>query len=739
MNWAVLSYAFVAGMVATVNPCGFAMLPAYLTWFARGDAPRGSSAVVRVPRAVTAGLTTTAGFVAVFAAAGALVHAGASAFMEVVPELGAAVGLALVVIGALTAAGHHIGVRLPGSTRPLGGRGRGAQAMAGFGVSYALASLGCTLPIFLVAVADTFTREGAVQGFGSFVAYGLGMGAVLTALAVIVAVAPWVSLRRLRAFGGRMERPVGVLLVLVGAYLVYYWVSDLAGAQTGTGLIGLVERADSAIASWVTSSGPRLGVVFLFLVVAAVAAARAVRSLQHRPAVSPSVDDAAATTHPTISTPVRHTASTAPAASREISWVSDAPTDTSVRHNPEPPEPRGGYRHSLVAGVAAAAAVAAFLGVWLAVKSGPSSNPVVQVASQDTAFQVSPAVGNLTNLDPLPQRSWIVAPNFTLLDQHGRAVSLSSFRGKTVVLTFMDNHCTDVCPLYAKDVEAAIEDLGPLAKRVAFVSVNANPFYPQVKWDVAFDAKYGLNAFPEWTYLTGPPTELRRVWHAYGAYVSLDYHNRTVQHSTYFDLIAPNGRERAVGSFGWSSVDTARWGNALATLSAGLVGVHRNFSSHIVAAQRPQGQAGGTAPDFSLPSLRHPLTTTVALAEFAGHPLVINFFATWCSDCQAETPTLERLAKRYSKKVNFVGIDTDASPSDGGHQFLQRYGVSYPVAVDSAGVVASDYGVKDLPMTFVVSPKGTILHADLGPVTVASLGGQLARIVGHSSDHSPLG
>lgn len=730
MNWAVFSYAFVAGMVATVNPCGFAMLPAYLTWFTRADAPRGPSPVVRVPRAVAAGLATTGGFVVVFAAAGALVHAGAWAFMDVVPELGAAVGVALVVIGGLTAAGRHVGVRLPGSARPLGGRGRGPRAMVGFGISYALASLGCTLPIFLAAVAGTFTREGAAQGLGAFVAYGLGMGAVLTALALVVALAPGVGLRRLRALGGRMERPAGVLLVLVGAYLVYYWIADLAGAQAGIGLIPLVDRIDSTVAAWITSAGPRLGIGLLLLVIAAVVAARVVRSVEHRRSVDHSVDNADLTTRPAISTPTRHTASTAQVGSPPIPGTSTVTAEVSTGRNPEPPEPRRGYRHPLIVGLAAALVLAAYLGAVLASKGGSGPNPPVQVASDPTGFRVSPAVEKLTGLDPLPRGSWTGAPSFRLVDQHGRAVSLSSFRGKAVVLSFNDNHCTDVCPLYAKDVEAAVEDLGRLARRVAFVSVNTNPFYAQVKWDAAFDREYGLNNTPEWTYLTGSPAELRRVWHAYGIYVGLDYKHQTVNHYTDFYLIDPKGRERAIGGYGWSSVDTARWGNALAALSAELLGIHRNFSAHIVAAQRPQGRAGGAAPDFSLPSVGDPDTTRVALAQFAGRPLVINFFATWCSDCQAEASILEQLARRYDRKVNFVGIDTDGSPSDG-RQFLHSFGISYPVGNDPTGVVAADYAVKDLPTTFVVSSTGTILHADLGPVTAASLGGQLAEILDH--------
>src|SRR6267378_4107631 len=118
---APLALAFTTGMVATVNPCGFAMLPAYLSFFLGIEDERAS-----ISRAMVVSLTVTAGFAATFALVG------------------------LIVFGIALLAGFDVMVRLPRLER--GGRNRDLGSMALFGVSYAVASIGCELPLFLAAM-----------------------------------------------------------------------------------------------------------------------------------------------------------------------------------------------------------------------------------------------------------------------------------------------------------------------------------------------------------------------------------------------------------------------------------------------------------------------------------------------------------------------------------------------------------------------------------------------------------
>ena len=696
MHWAVFSYAFVVGMAATVNPCGAAMLPAYLTWFTRSAAGQASSPALRVPRAVAAGLGATAGFVAVFAAVGALVSAGMSAFMIATPYVGITVGAALAVIGVLTAAGRHVSLRLPWSGRSLGGRGRGPRAMVGFGVSYALVSLGCALPVFLAGVAGAFTRGGVGEGLGAFVAYGLGMGAVLTALAVVIAVAPRAKLRSLRAAGGRLQRPAGVLVGLVGAYIVYYWVAGgLLDSKAGSGPINTVDALAARVASAFAAAGPALGLGLVGVVAAAVVLARLAALAGRR---------------------------------RSGGGIRDVAPDTAAAPGP----PRRARRHPgfrratpfLAVGLVAAAVEALVLGGAVGWGASSSATSGTTIASGAT---LSPAIEQTLGLDWLSGSSVSTPPPFTLTGQHGQEESLSSFRGKAVVLTFNDNHCTTLCPLYAQDVRAAVADLGPLAPRTAFVAVNVNPFYPTVASDVAFDREQGLSKVPEWHYLTGPLPLLELVWRAYGEQPIIGPDD-SVEHASTLEFIAPSGKVRALASYGPGSADATRWGYALAAVAERLLGVHTQLAAHVASSAPPAPSVN--APGFTLPVLGVSGGRQVSLQRLRGHVVALNFFASWCSACQAEAAGLTTADQHLPGTARLIGIDVSDSRSSV-HAFIDRYHLAYPVGFDAHGDVAAAYGVSGLPTTVFVSPSGQIVARHVGDISPTGLMDELHRLLAH--------
>ena len=107
------------------------------------------------------------------------------------------------------------------------------------------------------------------------------------------------------------------------------------------------------------------------------------------------------------------------------------------------------------------------------------------------------------------------APDFHLIDQHGGSIALSDFRGKVVVLAFLDSQCKDVCPLTAAQLRQAYKTLGDQARSVIFLGVNVNLQAAQVS-DVAVTTdQWKLNEIPSWHFLTGEPEELGPVWKAY--------------------------------------------------------------------------------------------------------------------------------------------------------------------------------------------------------------------------------
>ena len=108
------------------------------------------------------------------------------------------------------------------------------------------------------------------------------------------------------------------------------------------------------------------------------------------------------------------------------------------------------------------------------------------------------------------------APNFHLVDQRGRPVSLSDLRGYTVVLTFLDPVCTTDCPLIAQELRITNDMLGAASSKVRFVAVAANPSYNSVDSLAAFDRQEGLDGQANWLFLTGPVPTLRAVWNDYG-------------------------------------------------------------------------------------------------------------------------------------------------------------------------------------------------------------------------------
>ncbi len=224
-----LGYAFGAGMVAAVNPCGFALLPTYLGLYlgdagATGD--RGAAGRLRRTAAVSAAVT--ASFVALFGVAGLALAAASAALAGALPWVGLAVGAALVLAGGLLLGGAEFsagpGERLAGR---LGGRARagGLGGYLAYGLAYGLASLSCTLPIFLTVVGGALTAEGLAAAAGQLVLYALGMGAVIAVLTLATALFKHAVLRGVRRALPYVEPVSAVLLLLAGAYIIYYWLT----------------------------------------------------------------------------------------------------------------------------------------------------------------------------------------------------------------------------------------------------------------------------------------------------------------------------------------------------------------------------------------------------------------------------------------------------------------------------------------------------------------------------------
>ena len=270
---APLALAFTAGMLATVNPCGFAMLPAYLSYFLGIDDKSGGTAQASILRALQVGFAVSAGFMLLFAVVGAIFEWSTVPILEYTPWVSIAIGVVLVVLGIAMLRGFELSIRLPRLQK--GGRDRTARSMFLFGLSYATVSLGCTLPIFLTTVAGTVNRENALSGTATFIAYGIGMTLVLLTLTVSLALARRSLVGFLRQSQRYVNRIAGGLLTLAGAYVAYYgWyeLRVLDGDSVPTGPVDLVTGWSEDIARFVNDMGGRTVGLLLALVLAGVLA-----------------------------------------------------------------------------------------------------------------------------------------------------------------------------------------------------------------------------------------------------------------------------------------------------------------------------------------------------------------------------------------------------------------------------------------------------------------------------------
>lgn len=174
----------------------------------------------------------------------------------------------------------------------------------------------------------------------------------------------------------------------------------------------------------------------------------------------------------------------------------------------------------------------------------PTTSTTLPITPEPTTGPLA-ASGALLALQRLQP---VAAPAFRLVDQHGRLVSLRAMRGKVVVLTFFDASCDDSCPVIAAELRRADADLGPLRTRVVFLTVNTDPLELADSPAPAAVTTTGLDALPNWYFLTGPVSTLDPLWSALGVSISVYVDERAVVHNDIVYFIDPRGRLVVRGS-----------------------------------------------------------------------------------------------------------------------------------------------------------------------------------------------
>lgn len=224
-------YAFGAGMVSAVNPCGFAMLPVYLTLYlgAEDDDFRKRSLWYRLLKSFWIALVVTAGFGLLFGLVGILVSAGGSFLMGLMPWLAVIVGGGLALLGVWILLGNTLAFHSIAQVAGKIGDPRQMSVLGFFlfGLAFGATSLSCTLPIFLMVVGSSVTAGDFSGGLLQFVSYILGMGAIMQILTLGIAVVKeGVVVGALRKIMPYVQKISAIFLIVAGTYIVYYWLSS---------------------------------------------------------------------------------------------------------------------------------------------------------------------------------------------------------------------------------------------------------------------------------------------------------------------------------------------------------------------------------------------------------------------------------------------------------------------------------------------------------------------------------
>lgn len=262
-----MGLSFLRGLVAAVNPCAFVLLPTYLLYFlgVEGHLPGSHRASVR--RALLVSSAVSAGFMAVFVSVGMVSEYVTDWVRDQAAYATPVIGVAFVVLGVAMFFGYN----LPFATPKLatGRPDHTVSAMFVYGVAYAVASIGCTLPLFMTTLFGNVRGDGWASGVLNVAAYGVGMALVVTALTIALAVANTSLLGALRRGSRHIDRIAASLVVASGLYLVYYfWVVELRDGDSS--VIDRVDRFQQRVVTQLNDHWPVVAVALTAVVLAAI-------------------------------------------------------------------------------------------------------------------------------------------------------------------------------------------------------------------------------------------------------------------------------------------------------------------------------------------------------------------------------------------------------------------------------------------------------------------------------------
>lgn len=252
--------AFVAGVFATFNPCGFAMLPAYLS-LAILDSQKLTTRRTQVAKALKFSGLMGVGIVGVFAIFSLLIFPISTSIQKYLPYVTSLFGILIFIFGiALLFKGPILLKKIwSPNVSPTGSW----VTYILYGVTFALGSISCTIGPFL-AVTSTTLGDSLGKSLLTYIFYGLGFVATISILAIFTALSKDLLIKKIRGAGGALEKFMGALMALIGLYLLYFGVNELAfqyGFGVNQGIADFAFAIQGEIIEFVTSILTTIGLL----------------------------------------------------------------------------------------------------------------------------------------------------------------------------------------------------------------------------------------------------------------------------------------------------------------------------------------------------------------------------------------------------------------------------------------------------------------------------------------------
>lgn len=248
----IITFAFSAGAISFLNPCGFAMLPAYVSYFIESIIKQNSSSKLassttvssnnlrlilarKIGAGILIGIIVTLAFVTIFGVTGLAISAAGTGITKYFPWIAVLSGIVIIGIGVSNILGKtfHINIPLPRDLLFINNGNKNDNdnnknnkpkylKFFLFGIGYSIASLSCTLPVFLLVVFQGISTGGLLDGFLVFLLYALGMGTVMIGVSLAISISNQVFMRLMVKLSSKINFVTSVVLISAGLYLLYY-------------------------------------------------------------------------------------------------------------------------------------------------------------------------------------------------------------------------------------------------------------------------------------------------------------------------------------------------------------------------------------------------------------------------------------------------------------------------------------------------------------------------------------